>query len=211
MVDTKAFQVLHIEVAKEFLLRCLISKHPVIKLECKEFCTKVALKVLFAIAVEEHLLWREVAKQFLYVVSCSFTSKELTRRDIKEGHTKAGLAKMDSCQEVILLVIQHIIAHGHTWGHKFRNTSLYKLLSEFWILQLIADSHSLSCTNQFWQIGINCMMRKASHLVALGPSTIITMRQGDTQDLCSSDGVFAIGFIKVATPEQHYCVRMFRF
>ena len=211
MVDTKAFQVLHIEVAKEFLLRCLISKHPVIKLEGKEFCTKVAFKILFTTSIVEYLLGREITQKFLHVISCTLTCQELTRRDIKEGHTKAGLAKMDSCQEVILLVIQHIIAHGHTWGHKFRNTSLYKLLSEFWILQLIADSHSLSCTNQFWQIGIKCMMRKASHLITLGSSTIITMGQGDTQDLCSSDGVFAIGFIKVATPEQHYCVRMFRF
>ena len=53
------------------------------------------------------------------------------------------------------------------------------------------------------------MMGESRHLVAL-VVTIVTMGEGDTQNLRGSNGIFAIGLIEVATPEQHYCIRVFR-
>ena len=41
---------------------------------------------------------------------------------------------MHSCQEVVLLVIQHVIAQGHTWCHQLCDTTLNEFLGEFWIL-----------------------------------------------------------------------------
>ena len=165
---------------------------------------------MFAIAVEEHLLWREVAKQFLYVVSCSFTSKELTRRDIKEGHTKTRLAKVDSRKEVVLLVVKHIVAHGHTWSYQFCYATLNKFFGEFGVFQLVADGHTFASTNQLGQIGIKSVMWKSSHLVALATCTVVTMGKRNTKNLRGSYSIFAICFIEVATSEQHDCIRMFR-
>ena len=87
---------------------------------------------------------------------------------------------MHSCEEVVFLVVQHIITQGDTRRHQFRNASLDKLLCEFGVFELIADSHTLSCSDQFGQIGIEGMMGKARHLVALHTSTIVTMGKGDT-------------------------------
>ena len=57
MIDTKAFQVLHIEVAQQFLLRSLFRKHPVVELESKVFCTEVSFKFLLLRSVMQNLLW----------------------------------------------------------------------------------------------------------------------------------------------------------
>jgi hypothetical protein len=36
------------------------------------------------------------------------------------------------------------------------------------------------------------------------------MGEGNTENFGSSNGIFTIGLIKVATPEEHDCIRMFR-
>ena len=87
---------------------------------------------------------------------------------------------MHSSQEVVFLIVQHIIAQGYTRCHQFGNASFYEFLREFRVFELIADSHTLSCSDQFGQIGIEGMMGKARHLVALHTSTIVTMGKGDT-------------------------------
>ena len=118
---------------------------------------------------------------------------------------------MHSCQEVVLLIVQHIIAQGDTRCHQFGNASFYKFLREFGVFELIADSHTFSSTDEFGQIGIKGMMGESGHLIAFHTSTIITMGEGDTKYLRSGNGIFAIGLVEVATSEQHHCVRMFRF
>ena len=109
MIDTKALQVLDIEMAQEFLLRGLLCKHPVIELEGEVFRAKEPFKVLFPRPVVQDLLRREIAQEFLHVVLRTFARQELARGDIKEGHTKRGLAKVHSRQEVVLLVVQHVV------------------------------------------------------------------------------------------------------
>ena len=172
MIDTKALQVLHIEVAQQFLLRGLFRKHPVIELESKVFCTEVTFKLLLLRSVMQNLLWREVTQEFLYIILCALARQKLTCRDIQEGHTKGAFTKMHSSQEVVFLIVQHIIRKSHTRCYQFCNTPFYKLFRKFGILKLIADSHTFSSTDQFGQIGIKGMMGEARHLVAFHTSTI---------------------------------------
>ena len=87
---------------------------------------------------------------------------------------------MHSCQEIVFLIVQHIIAQGDTRCHQFGNASFYKLFRKFGILKLIADSHTFTSSDEFGQIGIEGMMGKARHLVALHTSTIVTMGEGNT-------------------------------
>ena len=87
MVHTKALKVLYVEVVQKFLFRSLLCKHPIVELEGEVFCAKVALKVLFFVSVVEHFLGHKVAKQLLYIVCGSLTSKEFASRDIEESNT----------------------------------------------------------------------------------------------------------------------------
>ena len=180
MIHTKTLQVLHIEVAQQLLLGSLFRKHPVIELESKVFCTEVTLKLLFLRSVMQNLLRREITQELFHIVLRSFTCQELTCRDIEEGYTKGALTKVNCCQEVVFLIVQHIITQGHTRCHKFCNTSFYKLFREFRVFELITDCDTLTSTDQFWQIGVKSMMGEARHLVAFHTSTIISMGEGDT-------------------------------
>ena len=56
MIDTKALHILDIEVPQKLLLRSLLRKYPVIKLEGKVFRAKEALKILFLAAIVQNLL-----------------------------------------------------------------------------------------------------------------------------------------------------------
>ena len=87
---------------------------------------------------------------------------------------------MHRSQEVVFLIVQHIIAQGYTRCHQFGNASFYEFLREFRVFELIADSHTFSSTDQFGQIGIESMMGKTRHLITLHTSTIVTMGEGDT-------------------------------
>ena len=87
---------------------------------------------------------------------------------------------MHSCEEVVFLIVQHIIRQRNTRSYQFGNASFDELFREFGVFELIADSHTFSCSDQFGQIGIEGMMGKARHLVALHTSTIVTMGKGDT-------------------------------
>ena len=117
---------------------------------------------------------------------------------------------MHAGQEVVLLIVQHVVREGHTRGHQLCDTSLHQFLRQLGVFQLVADGHAFASTNQLRQIGVKRMMGKASHLVALAPCPIVTMGQRDTQNARGRNGILTVGLIEVATPEQHHCIRMFR-
>ena len=51
VVYTKAFQRLHIEVAIEFLVGCLLSEYPVVHFKGTQTGTEVALKVVAVLTI----------------------------------------------------------------------------------------------------------------------------------------------------------------
>ena len=87
---------------------------------------------------------------------------------------------MDGSQKVVLLIIQYVIRESHTRRHQFSDASFHELLRQLRILKLVADGHTLTCTDQFRQIGIEGMMGESRHLIALTTSSVITMGEGDT-------------------------------
>ena len=187
----------------------LLSKHPVVEFEGDQTGSEIAFKVLAALTIVEHLLRLEVADEFLHIVVGSLARQELARRDIEESHTTGSLAKLDGTEEVVLLVIEHGILHSHTWRHQFRDASLHQLLRQLRIFQLVADGYAASCTDELRQIGVQRMMRKTSHLVAL-VIAVVAVGQRDAQYLRGNNSVVAIRLVEVATTEQQQRLRVFR-
>ena len=56
---------------------------------------------------------------------------------------------MHGCEEVVLLVVEHIVAHGHTGSYEFGDASLHEFLGELRVFKLVAYSHTLTCPNEF--------------------------------------------------------------
>ena len=147
MIHTKALQRLHLEVLQQLLHGKLLGEDPLVHLERDVAHTEVALEVLTVVAVVEHLLRLYAGHQLLHIVVGAFARQVFAGRDIEESHAAGRLTEMHRTEEVVLLVVQHIVAHSHTGSHQFGDAALHQFLSEFWILQLVADSHALAGTN----------------------------------------------------------------
>ena len=134
VVDTESLQRLRTEMLQQFLTRRLFGEHPVVEFEHTILRAEITLEVVLSLTTVEHLLRLEVAEEFLYMVVGAFTRKELTRGDIEERHTTGRFPKVNSSKEVVLLVVQHVVAHCHTWRNEFRHTTLDERLREFRVL-----------------------------------------------------------------------------
>ena len=119
------------------------------------------------VAVIQHFFRRKVAQQLLNIVVCAFASKEFTGRNIQKADATRGLSKVHGSQEIVFFVVQHRVGHGYSRRNEFGYASFHhlihlgkpllslNLLTLFLrIFQLIADGNTLSCTNEFRQIGV---------------------------------------------------------
>ena len=224
MLHTEAFQRLGLEVSQEFLHRSLLGENPIIEFEGTVFGTEVFLKIILSGTVVEHLFRHEVAHQFLYIIIGSLAGEELTGRNIEEANAAGSLTEVDGSQEIVLLVVEHVVAHCHTWSNEFGNATLHHLVHlaqsllalDFLafllrVFQLVAYGNSLSSPDEFRQVSIECMMRESRHLDAARSTAVVSSGQGDAENTGSLHRIFAVSFVEVATTEKQQSLGMLGF
>ena len=204
VVHSETLHVLHSEMLQQFLFRGFIGKNPVFQFVSVILRTEITLKYILLSTLIEHLFRREVGKEFFDIISSTLGSKELTRRDIEECSSASTFAEISGSKEVILFRIEYVIVESHTRGDQFGNTSFHQFLGKFGIFKLVADSHTLSCTNQFRQVSVECMVRESCHRRTIIATTcsVAPLRKCNTQNLRCNHGIVAVGLVEVATAEQ---------
>ena len=150
----------------------------------------------------------EIAYQLLHIVKTTFAREKLTGGNVKESHTARCLAKMNGGQEIVFLIIEHVVGHGHTRSDKFGDAALHQRLRQFGVFQLVANGDAPACPNQFGQVGVERMMGKTCHLGGTGRTTIVASGKGDAENFGGCHGIFAIGLIEVAAAKQHQRIGM---
>ena len=161
---------------------------------------------------QQNLLGCEVGEQFFYIVVRALPHEELARRDIQEGYATGPFTEVDSREEVVLLIVKHIVAHCHTGCDQFRDAPFHQFLRELRIFQLVADGHASARPDEFGQIGIERMIGESGHSVlALVARPVVAVSQRDTQYPACVDGIVAVGLVEVATSEEQQCVGVFLF
>ena len=209
VLHTEALEALHIEVLQQLLHRALLGKHPVVHLEGDVARAEIAFKVLAAVALVEHLLRLEIAQQLLHVVVGSLANEVFARRDVEEGNATGSLAEVHGTEEVVLLVVQHVVREGHAGGHQLGDAALHKLLRQFRVLQLVANGHTLSGADEFRQVCIESMVGESRHLVAL-VIAVVALGEGYAQYARGRDGIVTVGLVEVAAAEQQHRVGVLR-
>ena len=164
MLHAETFQVLRFKMFQQFLTGGGFRKYPVVKLEREELTAEITLKHQAFATLKKNLLWSEVVQQLVYIIKRPFGSKKFAGRDIEKGNATGSLSEMNGSQEVVPLVVQHIVIDRDTGSHQFGNTAFHQLLCHFGVFQLVADSDTFSGTNQFRQICIESMMGESRHL-----------------------------------------------
>ena len=199
------------EVAQQFLPCCLLGEHPVVELEGEVLCAEVALEVWLVAPLVQHLLWREVAQQLLHIVGGALSREEFACRYVEESHSAGGPAEVHGGQEVVFLVVKHVVGHGHPGRHQFGDAPLHELLCELRVFQLVAYCHALAGPYQLGQVGVEGVVRKSGHL-CLRPSPCPVAPPGEryAEYARCRHGVFAVGLVEVAAAEEQHCVGMLR-
>ena len=88
---------------------------------------------------------------------------------------------MDGTQEIVLLVVEHGVLHGHTRRHQFCDAALDELLCQLGVFQLVTDGHTFAGTDELGQIGVQGVMGETSHLVALVVA-VVALGKGNAED-----------------------------
>ena len=186
----------------------LFGEHPVVQFKDTILRSEIFLEVIFPTTVIKHLFWLKIANQLLHIVVCAFASEEFTRRNVEECHATSRLPEMHGGEEVVFLVVEHIVAHCHTRCHQFGDAPFHQCLCQLGIFQLVAYCHSPSSPYQFWQVSVEGMVREPCHLCGCGLSAIVSLCQCDAENLRCCYGILAICLIEIATPEQHQRIGM---
>ena len=223
VVYTESLERLRAEMLQEFLPRTLVGEHPVVKLKGAETRTEITLEVLFAGPVVEHLLGLEVAQQFLHIVVGALPGEKLARGDVQKAHAAGPLAEVYSRQEVVLLVVEHIVAHGHARRHQFGDAPLHHLVHLrkallaldllpllLRVFKLVADGHTLPRSDELGQVGVEGMVGKSRHLGHGCRPSVVAARERDAQHACRLHGILAVGLVEVAAAKQQQRLRVLR-
>ena len=224
VLHTETFQRLRLEMRQEFLSGGLLGEDPVIQLKGTILGTKVLLKLRLHGTIIKHLFRLEVAHQLLHIVGRTLTGEEFSRRDVEEAYATSSLAEMDGSEEVVLLIVQDVVAHRHAWSHQFGDATLHHLVHlaqaflalDFlslllWVFQLVAYSHTLASSDELRQIGIEGVMRESCHLRTTSRTAIVSAGQRDAEHFGSLYRIFAISFVEVATTEKQQCFGVLGF
>ena len=83
----------------------IIGENPVVKFEGEVVFREAFFEEFFLSAFHEHLFWREIRKEFLYVVDSAFGHEELTGRYVEKSGSYSLFAKLKCGKKVILAMV----------------------------------------------------------------------------------------------------------
>ena len=128
---------------------------------------------------------------------------------------------MHRCQEVVFLVVEHVVVHGHARRHEFGYAPLHHLVHlgqpplAFHLLplllrvfQLVAYGHAPARPDEFGQVGVECVVGKAGHFRFAAESAVVAFGERNAQDVGRNDGVMTVGLVEVAATKQQDGVGM---
>ena len=132
----------------------LFGEHPVVHLVRTQAHTEIVLEVALALPFVEHLLGLEIADELLHIVVGALATEELAGGNVEERHAAGGLAEVDGTEEVVLLVVEHVVLHGHAGRDELGDATLHQLLGQLRVFQLVADGHPLAGAYELGQVGV---------------------------------------------------------
>ena len=206
---------------EQFLACRLLGEHPVVEFEDAVARAEMALEVALAVVFIQHLLGREVAQELLHIVVGALPGEKLAGRDVEQADAAGRLVEVYGRQEVVFLVAEHVVAHGHARRDELGDASLHHLvhLGEAFlafdglafllgVFQLVADGHAPPGPDELGQVGVEGMVGEPRHRRLAAVAAVVALGEGDAQDAGSHHGIVAVGLVEVAAAEEQQGVGM---
>ena len=195
---------------QQTLVGSIGGEHPVVEFKHEVSTCESVFSLATLTTHDKHLFRSDIGEKFVYIVDATFGTHKFACRDIQESHATAFIAEVNAGKEVVLTIVENIVVDADARSDKLGDATLYELLGHLRVFELLADSHTLSGSDQFRQIGVEGMVRKTGKLHILS-RTIGTTSQRDTEYLACSYGIFRKGLIEVAHSEEQDSIGMLVF
>ena len=205
--QAKPLQRLRPKVLLQFFLPERGFEHPVIHPGSVAFLPRKPGNRCAGVAFIQHLGRREGPHPTLHEGRWTLARMEIPGRQVQEGHSGFLLARMEGGQVIVRSGLKHLVVKRGPRGHQLGDAPLDNALGEPRILQLVADRHPVACPNEFGQVIVQGMVRKAREF-DFGGAAVSPFRQDNFQCRCRPDGILSEGLVKVAHPKQQDGIRI---
>ena len=152
LLDAESLQRGSLELFHQQFLGEVGGEDPVLEGVGVVFLREQILERMKFLSLQHHLCGVEVLQQLVNICRVALGHIELARRHIQERDTVYSVGQMQSAKEVVLLHLQHHIVVRDTRRHQLRDTALHQPFGRLGVFQLLADSHTASCLDQFGEI-----------------------------------------------------------
>ena len=208
-VHTESLEAIDLEVPCEAFHGCRLGEYPVVKLEGDVPVAEGCLELFLFAALVEYFLRHETVDEFLRFVYSSLGQQEFAGRYVEEGDAaKVGLGEMYGGEEIVFLIVEHIVINRDTGCDKLCDAAFDQFLCQFGVFELVADCDPLAGTYEFGEIGVEGVVREACHLDGFALA-VAAPCECYPEDFGRGDGVRRIGLIEVAASEKQHCIGMF--
>ena len=114
---------------------------------------------------------------------------------------------MNGSQEVVGFGLKEFVAQRYPGGDQFCDPPFDNCFGLLRIFELITDSHPLPCLDQFGEVGVQGVVRKACQGCFI-PS-IIALGEHDVEDAGGFFRIIAESLVKITHPEEQHGIRVF--
>ena len=143
----------------------------------------------------------EGAQQHFCVIKGSLGQLEGAGRNVEKGHADFLAAERERGQPVVFAGFEQVVVVGDAWGNEFRHTPFHQLFGELGVFKLVAHGHFVAVLHEPRQVVVNGVVRNAGHFDKLAVARRLA-REHDAQHSTGFEGIFTVGFIKIADTVQ---------
>ena len=110
---------------------------------------------------------------------------------------------------IMFLLLKELLVKGNARSDEFRDSSLYYLLCEFRVFQLVTHCHLVAGTHEPWKICLERMVWKTGHRNS-PRSSAGTLCKHDSKHLARCQRIVTVSLVKISAPEQKHSLGMLR-
>ena len=179
--DPKAFESAGLEMAREGFPGIVVLKDPVFEVKGVVFRSEAFGEFGSVFLGKQHFFGPEVLQPFVYAFGAGFGHEEFAGGDIQKGNPHAAALKMHSRQKIVRFGLQQFVAERYPGGDQLGDPPLYDGLGLFGVFQLVADGHPLPGLDQFGQVGVQGVVRKARQGCHIAP--VVALGEHNVEDV----------------------------
>ena len=195
------------EMAQEAFLCGLGCIYPVVEFE---HGTSVGHGLFVGLACAmhaQHLLGGYSGYELLHIVGLSSGTEKLAGGYVEEGHSGEMLSLAYPSEEIVFPAGEHRVGGVESGSDKLGDASSDKLFGELWVFKLLADGHTASGSDQFREVGVECVVGKSGEFDELSGS-VGPAGECDAEYLARRYGIVGECFVEVTHSEEEYGVGM---